>query len=227
MKDIEGLIKNSKILVVEDSPGVVKIISEVFKDSEIDAIFVDNGREAIDMAVSELPDLILLDIHLPELDGYGVANYLKKNNKTKDTPIVLLTIESEREDIFRGFQVGAVDYITKPFYPEELVCRVKNHLKFKKAEDLLKENQTRYQGLFNCIKSGVAVYEAVNTPNGIDFVFKDINKACEKIESVKKENLIGKKVTEVFPGVREFGLFDILVRVWQTGEPNFHPIYFY
>ncbi|MCP5495950.1 MAG: response regulator [Leptospiraceae bacterium] len=227
MKDIEDLIKNSKILVVEDSPGVVKIISEVFKDSEIDAIFVDNGREAIDMAVSELPDLILLDIHLPELDGYGVANYLKKNNKTKDTPIVLLTIESEREDIFRGFQVGAVDYITKPFYPEELVCRVKNHLKFKKAEDLLKENQTRYQGLFNCIKSGVAVYEAVNTPNGIDFVFKDINKACEKIESVKKENLIGKKVTEVFPGVREFGLFDILVRVWQTGEPNFHPISFY
>ena len=83
----------------------------------------------------------------------------------------------------------------------------------KKAEEALLDSETRIKELFKNINSGVAVYEA--TENGADFVFKDFNRAAEKIEGIKKEELIGKSVLEMFPEVREFGLFDVFQKVWK------------
>ena len=91
--------------------------------------------------------------------------------------------------------------------------------------DELKEYQARFQVLFDHVCSGVAIYEARN--GGEDFVFADFNPAAEQIERIKKEDLIGRNVTEVFPGVKQFGLLDVLRRVYKTGVPEHHPVSVY
>ncbi len=95
----------------------------------------------------------------------------------------------------------------------------------KRAEKALRESETRFKELFKSIHSGVAVYEAAE--DGADFVFKDFNRTAEKIEGRKKEELIGKSVLKVFPGVREFGLFDVFQRVWKSGQPEHYPVKLY
>lgn len=97
--------------------------------------------------------------------------------------------------------------------------------KRKLAEIVLQENEARYKGIVTYTNNGVAVYKSVN--GGEDFIFVDFNKAGEKIEKVKREDLIGKSVQEVFPGVKDFGLFEVLQRVWKTGEPEHFPVSFY
>ena len=92
-------------------------------------------------------------------------------------------------------------------------------------EDQLKEYQAKFKVLFDNVSSGVAIYEARN--DGEDFVFVDFNLAAEEIDNIKKEELIGKSVVEVFPGVREFGLFDVFRRVYKTGTPEHHPVSVY
>ncbi|MFH1729948.1 MAG: PAS domain S-box protein [Pseudomonadota bacterium] len=95
----------------------------------------------------------------------------------------------------------------------------------KKAKEALLESETRFRELFNNMSPGVAVYEAYN--NGEDFIFKDFNKGGEIIEGINKNDVIGRKVSEVFPGVFEFGLFDVFKRVYKSGIPEHHPIRFY
>ncbi len=90
-----------------------------------------------------------------------------------------------------------------------------------RAEEVLKASETKFRELFEHMTSGGAVYEAVD--NGADFVFKDFNPTAEKIEKVSKENVLGRRVTEVFPGVNEFGVFDVFQRVWRTGKPEYFP----
>ncbi len=93
------------------------------------------------------------------------------------------------------------------------------------AEDALKEYEAKFRALFDNVSSGVAIYEARN--DGEDFVFVDFNTAAEEIEHIKKEELIGKSVLEVFPGVKKFGLFEVFQRVYRTGTPEHHPISIY
>jgi hypothetical protein len=95
----------------------------------------------------------------------------------------------------------------------------------KQAEEALQESATRYRELFNNMSSGVAVYEPVE--NGRDFVFKNLNRTGERINRTSKEAVIGKKVTEMFPGVEQFGLLDVFRRVYKTGKPEHHPVTLY
>ena len=95
----------------------------------------------------------------------------------------------------------------------------------KKEVKALQENEAKYRGLFDHMKSAVAVYEAVD--DGADFIIKDFNKAGEQTERVKKEEILHRKVTEVFPGVKELGLLDVLQRVYRSGRPEHHPVSFY
>ena len=95
----------------------------------------------------------------------------------------------------------------------------------KLAEQALQNSETRFRELFDNIGSCVAIYEAVD--NGNDFIFKDFNKASEKLYNISRESLKGKSVQKIFPGVREFGLFDVFQHVWKTGEPKLHPVSLY
>jgi signal transduction histidine kinase len=121
--------------------------------------------------------------------------------------------------------MGFVIFVPKgyiiPFFFGGCAGIIIRFLYYKNTELLEK----RYYELFTHISSGVAIYEI--SANGEDFIFKDFNLAGEKIENIKKEELIGKKLTEVFPGVKKFGLFEVLLRVWKTGKSEHHPITIY
>ena len=108
---------------------------------------------------------------------------------------------------------------------DAILATLVNVTERKKAEQKLSESEEKYRELFNNMSSGVAVYEAIN--DGEDFIFKDFNLAGEKIDNVRREDLIDKKVSEMFPGVKEFGLFDIFQKVWRTGNSESHPIRLY
>jgi signal transduction histidine kinase len=116
----------------------------------------------------------------------------------------------------------------KPTY-EELRQRIKELEKqasgLKRAEEALRENEARYKGIVEYTKNGVAVYRVVN--EGEDFVFVDFNKAGEEIEKINRGEVIGRSVCEVFPAVKEFGLFEVFQRVWMSGKPEHYPISLY
>nr|QNO55307.1 protein-glutamate methylesterase/protein-glutamine glutaminase [Methanosarcinales archaeon ANME-1 ERB7] len=110
-------------------------------------------------------------------------------------------------------------------YKPHLLAVIRDITERKKADATLSESEIRFRELFDNMSSGVAVYEAKE--GGTDFVFKDFNHAAEKIDHIKKEDLIGKSVLELFPGVMDFGLFAVFQRVWNTGKPEHLPISFY
>ncbi len=129
--------KKNKILFVDDDPTNIRILLEVLKN-DYKIIFARNGPEAIKLANDSLPDLILLDIMMPDMDGYEVCRQLKANDKTSDIPVIFATALTEEEDEEKGFNLGAVDYITKPFSLPIVKVRIKTQLELKKRRDQLK-----------------------------------------------------------------------------------------
>ena len=120
--------KNShKILLVDDDSKNLQIAMSILKDFNV--IFAQSGEKALELVQNNSFDLILLDIVMPKLDGYDICKILKADKKAKDIPIIFLTVKDEKKDIVKGFELGAVDYIVKPFYSEVLLKKVETHLK--------------------------------------------------------------------------------------------------
>jgi two-component system alkaline phosphatase synthesis response regulator PhoP len=128
-----------KILIVDDEKDIVKVIDYNLKKEGLKTILCYDGEEVLDLAVSEQPDLIILDLMLPALGGLEVCKILKKENKTSNIPIIMLTAKSEESDKVIGLELGADDYITKPFSPRELVARVKAVLRRVKDKEGIPE----------------------------------------------------------------------------------------
>lgn len=126
-----------KILVVDDEESIVELLRYNFKLKGLRVYGALNGEKAIDLARTENPDLIILDLMLPGLHGYEVLRLLKKNMQIAHIPVVILSAKTLKEDINKGMQLGADAYITKPFSVAELVIRVKEMLK-RKQKDLIK-----------------------------------------------------------------------------------------
>ena len=130
--------RKNTVLVVDDSPENIDLLGNVLKrDYEIKVAL--NGVKALKISGSENPpDIILLDIMMPGMDGYEVCSKLKSDAKTQDIPVIFVTSMSEVEDEAKGLKVGAIDYITKPISPAIVKARVKNHLELKEAREYLK-----------------------------------------------------------------------------------------
>jgi len=130
----------SLILVVDDNPQNLKVLGNILKEnSKYGLAFAMNGFEAIDFISRDKPDMVLLDIMMPDMDGYEVCEKIKQNPDTAEIPVIFITAKTEPEDIVRGFQAGGVDYVTKPFHEAELLMRIKTHMELKLSRDLLKE----------------------------------------------------------------------------------------
>lgn len=118
------------ILVVDDAPENVMLLSLILKDLGTVSSAL-SGREAIDKALENPPDLILLDIQMPELDGYDVIGVLKGDPRTENVPVIFVTGLSDDGDEEKGLKLGAIDYITKPYKPAVVIARVRNHLRLR------------------------------------------------------------------------------------------------
>lgn len=117
-----------KILIVEDDPDVSEMLNAYFRVQGYDVFTVNWGEDGVRAGQTISPDLIILDIRLPDIDGYEVARRLREDRRTREIPIVFLTEKRERVDRLQGFEVGGDDYITKPFDVQELRLRVRNAL---------------------------------------------------------------------------------------------------
>jgi len=123
------LEEKSTILVVEDDVDVADMLNAYFHVQGYEAVTVNWGEDAVRVSTSNQPDLVILDIRLPDIDGYEVARRLRDNRRTADIPIIFLTEKRDRADRLQGLQLGADDYITKPFDIQELRLRVRNALR--------------------------------------------------------------------------------------------------
>jgi DNA-binding response OmpR family regulator len=121
----------NKILLVDDDSKNLQIAMSILKDYNV--IYAQSGEKALELLEKNQFDLILLDVVMPIMNGYEVCSKMKKNEKTKKIPVIFLTVKDDEKDIVKGFELGAVDYIIKPFYSEVLLKRVEVHLKLASA----------------------------------------------------------------------------------------------
>lgn len=138
----------AKILIVEDERDIVKLLKHNLQQENFEVDTVRNGADALQHAVDNTPDLILLDLMLPEVDGLIVCRLLKNDPRTKKIPIIMLTAKTEESDRVTGFEQGADDYITKPFSPREVVLRINAVLRRLNASNQTEEeNQIETHGI--------------------------------------------------------------------------------
>ena len=131
--------RKSTILVVDDIPENLKLLVNLLQRNGYHVKPASNGQFALDSALRDAPDLILLDIMMPEIDGYDVCRQFKANERTRDIPIIFITAKESTESQTLGFQLGAVDYITKPFQPDIVLARVRTQLELKQHRNNLEE----------------------------------------------------------------------------------------
>jgi len=132
------------ILVVDDVIENIQLVERVFKNTGYTILRAISGKEVFKILEEVKPNLILLDIEMPGLDGFAVCKILKQSPNTKHIPIIFVTTKNDQETVIKGFRLGAIDYITKPFYKEELLLRVESHLHIQiLTEDLKESNKTK------------------------------------------------------------------------------------
>ncbi len=133
------------LLIVDDMPINITVLAEFLKIAGFNVLIAKNGKRAIQKAEKDHPDLILMDIMMPEMSGFDACRILKSQENTKEIPIIFMTALTDTVDKLEGFKLGAADYITKPIQREELLARVKSHLKTRKLQRQLQVQNQQLQ----------------------------------------------------------------------------------
>lgn len=135
------------ILVVDDILKNLQVIGNMLEEDGYEVSVANSGKDAIEMIFADKPDLILLDVMMPEMSGFEVCQYLKTQEDFDAIPIIFLTAKTETKDIVKGFEIGGVDYVTKPFKKEELLARIATHLELKFSRDTIAHQNIRLEKL--------------------------------------------------------------------------------
>ena len=187
--------QNARVLIVDDTLQNIQVLGTVLREQNYQLNVAQNGLQALEMVQKVKPNLILLDVMMPELDGHETCKRLKADPETQDIPIIFLTAKVETDDIVKGFELGAIDYVTKPFNATELLRRVETHLELsllrKDLERQVEEKTSQLlqaQKLESMGQLAAGIAHEVNTPmqfigNNTDFlkqVFEDLGELMEK-----------------------------------------------
>ncbi|MDD2837869.1 MAG: diguanylate cyclase [Sulfuricurvum sp.] len=208
-----------KILIVDDEPINISAIAEILGQKYALSV-ANNGEKALRILSEGLrPDLILLDILMPDIDGFEVAKQLKANPDTAAIPIIFLTAKKDNESIATGFKVGAVDYLSKPFQKEELLLRIKNTLQIFNLRNALNNALTESQKYIKTIESQMALIDKniIFSSTDIDGKITEVSNAFCKISGYRKEQLIGKMHRIVRHPDMKASFFD---KLWNTITRN-------
>ncbi|MFA7241374.1 MAG: EAL domain-containing protein [Sulfuricellaceae bacterium] len=214
-------------LLVEDNPGDARLIKEALIEMGRPHLHLD-WVERLDAAVARLLqqkfDVVLLDLSLPDSQGLHTVREIER--AAPQTPVVVLTGLDDEAVALEAVRAGAQDYLVKSEIAGHLLARVIRYaIERNRIGQRLRQSESRLDALFEHMNSGVAVYRV--SPDGQDFIFSAINQAAERIDNLRREDMIGKNVTEVFPGVAQFGILDTFRRVWQSGVAERFPLSFY
>ncbi len=218
-----------KILIIEDSVMAI-FLMEFLEEFENYKVFTaENGIIGLQIAKEVVPDLILLDIAMPEMNGYEVCQRLKDEPETKDIPVIFLSALSKFIDKVKAFEVGGIDYITKPYHKEELLVRINNHLKLSKLNSTLKEKnreliaakekaEVSKQQLDSFINSATDSFMLFDKNMNYETINK---KAIEKFFPIgtKKEDVMGKNILDFVPELEKTKRFRQYQNVIKTGKP--------
>ena len=135
----------NRILIIDDEPKNLDVLHNCLREAGFKVLIAESGEAALQRIAHTKPDLILLDINMPGIDGYETCRRLKNNELSKDTPVIFVTAETETVDTVRGLEMGAADYITKPFQPEEVAARIEKHLTIRNLQKRLEEQNAQLQ----------------------------------------------------------------------------------
>ncbi|MBU8893105.1 MAG: PAS domain S-box protein [Bacteroidales bacterium] len=209
-------MSKKKILLIEDTITTIDFITEVLSGANYDVFISTNGELAIDKAEINLPDLILLDILMPNIDGFEICKKLKSNNNTKDIPVVFISALTEAFDKVKAFQLGAADYITKPVNNEELLARVNTHIELSKARKKIEESERVLKDIIKNQGEGFGI-----TDSEENFTF--VNPAAEKIFGVPENTLVGRNLQE-FIDTKQFRKIKQQTEIRKTGKISTYEI---
>jgi serine phosphatase RsbU (regulator of sigma subunit) len=214
-------VEKQAILVVDDTPTNIQVLMETLKH-DYRIVAAVNGERALQLAASDPPpDIILLDVMMPEMDGYEVCARLKADAKTRDIPIIFITAMSDARDETKGLELGAVDYITKPISPPVVLARVKSHLELKQAREILKNQNVILEQRVEARTKEVLELQQVEF---------DLRAAKEKIENelniaAQIQNSILPSKFPAYPDHNEFELFALMQPARYIGG-DFYDFFF-
>jgi CheY-like chemotaxis protein len=223
------------ILIVDDIIENLHFLSDILTKQGYKVRSVTNGNMALRTVRNNPPDVILLDIIMPDIDGYQVCSILKSEEETSDIPIIFLSALNEVFDKVKAFQVGGVDYITKPFQTEEIIVRIQTHLtlqqqkrqlrqeieKHQQTAEILYQSRALLASLLNSSRDGIAAMQAVRdmvTGEIKDFRYLLVNPVYAKILGKKREELTNNFMQKQFLNQLIPRFFEQLVQVVETGE---------
>ncbi len=179
------------ILIVDDTPDNLRLLTRMLDDQGYKVRPAPSGTHALATTRKEAPDLILLDVIMPNMNGYEVCRILKSQEQTCDIPVIFLSALDELEDKMKGFEVGGVDYITKPFHEKEVMLRVKTHLKISSLQNKLATETARFKTLAEAAFEGILIHA-----NGIII---DVNSETIRMFRCQEGDLIGTNLTKLLP----------------------------
>lgn len=224
------------ILIVDDLIENLHFLTNILTEQGYKVRSVTNGKMALRTARNNPPDVILLDIKMPDIDGYQVCSILKTEEETSDIPIIFLSALNEVFDKVKAFQVGGVDYITKPFQSEEVIARIQTQLTIQHQKHQLRQEIEQHQqtaeilyqsrallaSLLNSSRDGIAAMQAVRdmvTGEIEDFRYLLVNPVFAKLLGKKREDFTSKSGQKKLLNRLAPGLFEKFVQVVETGEP--------
>jgi two-component system cell cycle response regulator len=224
------------VLIVDDIPENLRLLTDLLSERGYQVRSVTSGRMALKTAQAKPPDVILLDIRMPDMSGYEVCEALRRSVVTEDIPIIFISALDEVLDKVRAFDAGGVDYITKPFQLEEVIARLENQLTIRRqqhqlqceirkraeTEEILYQSRALLSSILNSSLDGIAALQAVRDPitgKICDFQCLTINPVLSQLLNRRQEDIIGSSgfrhlVTQMNPT-----LFDDFVQVVETGLP--------
>jgi signal transduction histidine kinase len=210
-------MSKSKILVVDDTPANLQLLNSTLIEQGYQILPAISGKVALNVVEKMLPDLILLDINMPNMNGYEVCEHLKANERTRHIPVIFVSALSETFDKLKAFSVGGVDYVTKPFQTEEVLARVKTHLQLHQLQQQLAAQNKELQAALEHLKTTqtqlvesekmaslgrlvAGVAHEINTPVGIGIMSASLLEAETKkaAEAYKNKQLKGSALKAYF-----------------------------
>ncbi|MDX2471198.1 MAG: hybrid sensor histidine kinase/response regulator [SAR324 cluster bacterium] len=151
MNSLNEILKDSLILIVDDTMANIQVLGSILRRNGCQIAVANNGKDALVAAQKDKPDLILMDVMMPIMDGFTAAKILKNSQETKHIPIIFLTAKVGADDVVEGFESGGEDYLTKPFNTKELLSRVKNQIELKKAREKIDKQNTERKELLHIL----------------------------------------------------------------------------
>ena len=216
--------KRAKVLLADDNADMRHYVTRLL-DSDYEVLAVADGEAALRAVRDTRPDLVLSDVMMPKLDGFGLLKELRSNPATAALPIILLSARAGQEAVVEGLDAGADDYLLKPFSARELLARVSGALALARLRsevaERLRISDERFRSIQDTSPDGFHLLEGVRGPCGkiIDFVWTYANQAALRLAGRDGEELVGRRLLDLQPGNKTLGLFDRYVQVVDTGEP--------